>query len=244
LINLKSNHCVIIPAFNEAKNLFDLLPSVLQQTKNVIIVNDGSKDDSSEILKKFSVIVLNHPVNLGYHEALKTGLLFALSNSFQHIIIFDADGQHQPKDINKILRFHIKNKASLTIGSRFIDPDYSRYTISRFQRIILQIFSFFGLLLTGRFIYDTTSGFQVMNRRVAKFLYINYLTVDYPVGNLILLIQQGFKVQEFPVVMHQRRHGVSMHSSLIYYMSVPPQMLLAQLVLFLRLLRDRIAVRS
>ncbi len=240
---MKPDFCIIIPAFNEAKNLFSLLPTVLKQTKNVIVVNDGSKDNSLEVVSKFPVIVLNHPVNLGYHEALKTGLLFALSRNFRQIIIFDADGQHQSQDIKKIINFHIRYKADLTIGSRYIDPSYSNYSLSNFQRIILQTFSFLGLLLTGRFIYDTTSGFQVMNRSVAKFLYDNYLTVDYPVGNLILLIQQGFKVQEFPVIMHQRRHGVSMHSSLIYYLSVPPQMLLAQLVLILRLLRDKIAVR-
>lgn len=94
---------VILPAHNEAGNIELVISKIKKHHKNIIVVDDGSRDNTAEIAKKLDVIVLKHAVNLGKGSALKTGCDYALYQGAKRLVVIDADGQHQPKDIPKFL---------------------------------------------------------------------------------------------------------------------------------------------
>ena len=128
------HNVVVIPAHNEEQNIGDVIRKVKQYTNNIIVVDDGSNDGTSEKAKAFGVKVLNHSINLGKGAALKTGCDFAYNNGAKNITVIDADGQHDPKEIprffeslkNNEIVFGYRQQAKampfvLKFGNRFIN---------------------------------------------------------------------------------------------------------------------------
>lgn len=199
---------VIIPAFNEAKNL----PDVIQEIKeydtslHIVVVNDGSTDNTTHVVRKLQVDVLDLPFNLGIGGAVQTGLKYADKNGFDIAIQLDADGQHIPSEIDKLL-VGIQQGYDVVIGSRFIvDSDYRS---SLMRNIGIKIISFVNSLILGKKIADNTSGFRAFNRRAISFLSRNY-PIDYPEPETIIILgRSGFDLKEVPVKMRQRMSGES-----------------------------------
>lgn len=234
----KRDVIIIIPAFNEALNLTSVLKSAVKLGYPIVVVNDGSSDNTAQVVKHFPVTLLNHAINLGYFEVLKTGILYATFQRAKYIILLDSDGQHPPVQVNQLITRLIKDKVDLVIGSRFLDQSV-RYRQSNYLNFLTKLFVLNYTLYTGNKIADTTSGFQAMTIKTAQFLFNNYLTV-FPTGNLILLTHHGFKIKEVPVQMNQRRFGKSMYQSLYAYCLIPSHMFIANLVLLLRIIFDKI----
>lgn len=118
---------IVIPAFNEEKTLAEVLKTLPKKLpkithKEVVVIDDGSKDKTSQIATKMKVTVLPHLINRGLGGALGTGFEYARRKNFDMLITFDADGQHDPKDIETVLRPIIQKKADISIGSRLQDP--------------------------------------------------------------------------------------------------------------------------
>lgn len=212
---------IIIPAYNEEKSI----SFVIQEIKNVnpsidiLIVNDGSKDNTSIIAKTFDgTTVIDLPFNLGIGGAMQTGYLYALKNGYEFAVQLDADGQHDPRELDKILLPVQKGEADLLIGSRYISKtDYSA-PISR--RIGMVILSGVVFVLTKEVVKDTTSGFRAMNKKVIKLFAENYPS-DYPeVETLVIIRKKGFKIKEVSVNMRKRVDGLSSITPIrsIYYM--------------------------
>ena len=107
---------VIIPACNEAKNIGDVIKKVRKHTNNIIVVDDGSRDKTYEIARKNKAVVLRHVVNMGKGAALKTGCDYALKQGAKKIIVLDADGQHDPKEIPVFLKN--LNRNEIVFGGR------------------------------------------------------------------------------------------------------------------------------
>ncbi len=231
----KSKTFIIIPAHNEARNLPTVLTNVLKLNYSAVVVDDGSTDSTAQVVKRFPVTILRHATNLGYYETLKTGIQFALSQKAKYLVFFDADGQHPVEDISKLLKTLSNSHSDLVIGSRFIEPHKS-YSSTKLVKMIAKLFSLNCRLLTGRYLTDTTSGFQALTSSTAEFLFQNYLSVDFPVGNLILLLHSNFKITEVSISMKPRQQGKSMHDSLGYIMFVPPQMIIANLVILFKII--------
>ena len=95
---------VIVPAYNEGKNIGKVIDELKDYVSNVVVVDDGSKDDTYSVASRKKVIVLKHIVNLGKGGAVKTGCDFALKNGAKYIILIDSDGQHKPSDIPRFLK--------------------------------------------------------------------------------------------------------------------------------------------
>lgn len=214
---------IIIPAYNEEKTIKKVVSSIRENTTNVdiVIVNDGSKDNTLTEAKKTDAIVLNLPYNLGIGGAVQTGYLYAYRNNYDIAIQIDADGQHDPKYINEMIENIEQKGYNLVIGSRFIKK--TKYNQTFFRMLGINITSSIIKLLTGKKIYDTTSGYRASDKNVIKMFAINY-PYDYPepITNMQLILANK-KINEIPVEMKQRTEGkssISLGKSIEYMFKV------------------------
>lgn len=119
---MKKRALIIIPAYNEEDNIIDTVSNVKRMNNfDYIVVNDGSKDKTQEILNSNNFNHLDLPINLGIGGAMQTGYKYALKNDYDYAIQLDADGQHNPKDLVKLIDEIDINHFDMVIGSRFIE---------------------------------------------------------------------------------------------------------------------------
>ncbi len=209
---------VIIPAYNEEaciKNTVDNLIKTNPEV-DVIVINDGSKDNTSNEAKKTQATVIDLPVNLGIGGAVQTGYLYALKNNYDVAIQYDGDGQHKPEYIKQILEEIHEN--DLVIASRFVQENEYKQTMSRMAGI--KLIRGIIKICTGRMIYDPTSGYRAANKKVIKEFVENY-PHDYPEPETNLwLLRRGYKIKEIPSKMNNRETGKSSITPFksIYYM--------------------------
>ena len=214
---------IVIPCYNEEASL----PSVLcelQQTilpggyqVEVLVVNDCSKDNTSAVAKKSQATVIDLPVNLGIGGAVQTGILYARDNDFDIAIQLDGDGQHPPKELAKLLGFHLETGANVVIGSRFLEKEGFQSSFAR--RLGIKYFHWVNRLMTGLQIYDSTSGFRLFDRAAIEIAAVNYPD-EYPEPeSLVVFSKAGLKVAEVAVLMSPRLGGTSSirHFGSLYY---------------------------
>jgi len=211
---------VIVPAFNEEKSISKVIRSLYESGHNVdmVVVDDGSYDNTSKVAEKNGVKVLKLPYNLGIGGAVQTGYLYAKENNYDIAIQLDGDGQHDPAYIGDLIAPLLSGRADMVIGSRYVKK--TGYTSKLSRRIGMLFFSGLITLLTGNPIKDTTSGFRAVNRNILEYFADNYPS-DYPeVDVLVRLHKKKFKVMEIPVEMKERQGGTSSITPLrsVYYM--------------------------
>ncbi|BBH24811.1 glycosyl transferase family 2 [Paenibacillus baekrokdamisoli] len=215
----KSHILVIIPAFNEEANIARTIHELKLHTPyDFVVIDDGSKDRTSAIIRQEGFPSLRHAVNLGIGGSMQSGYRYADQNGYQYAIQLDADGQHRPEDIAKLVEEIQTTNYDMVIGSRFVESSSYRGSLSR--RLGIFYFHVLVFLLTGTRIYDPTSGFRIVSRSTIELFSRTYPT-DYPeVEVLISLSKQKRKVKEIHVEMRGRQGGTSSinWSKSIYYM--------------------------
>ncbi len=227
-------YIIAIPAYNEADFIGQVITDIKRHMPaiDIVVINDGSTDRTSEIAREQGVMVLDIPFNIGYGGATQTGFRFALEEGYDFVITIDADNQHDPASIVNLINAMHSQQADAVIGSRFLEGNYR---MGLFRRIGSYLFAKIAKAYTGVEFTDPTSGFQLLSRKVFSYLAVgdNY-PLDYPDVNIIMaLYKMRFKVVEAPVVMREKRGGKSMHSGLrpvIYVI----RMFLAILMVLLR----------
>lgn len=213
---------IIIPAFNEEKNISSVIKSLNELDKNmdIAVINDGSNDRTGPVAEESGkAYVINLPCNLGIGGAVQTGFIFARKEGYDIAIQFDGDGQHIAEEIPKILQPILNSAADVVIGSRFLINDQG-FKSTWTRRIGIKIFEFMNTLFISQKITDNTSGFRAYNREAIDFLSVNY-PVDYPEPEAVVLLgRNGFVIKEIPVIMKDRTQGKSSISGLksFYYM--------------------------
>ena len=230
---------VIVPAYNEEDCLEGFLDSIekngIREYADVLIINDGSTDDTSKIAKDKGFKVITHIYNLGYGCALQTGYKYAVREGYKYLVQLDADGQHDVVNVRNLYKELISDdKPEIVIGSRFMDKSVTFY-ISSFKKFAMRFFRMLIRISTKKIVLDPTSGLQGMNKRAFLFYsYYNNFVYDFPDANMIIqMLLNDFKIKEIPSVMHERKTGKSMHSGLkpvIYVM----KMILNTLIVILR----------
>ena len=205
---------VIIPAYNEEESIKKVVESVyMQNIKNcyVLVVNDGSKDNTYNEAKKTKAKVIDAPNNLGIGGAVQTGYLYAKKYGYDIAIQLDGDGQHDPKYIKELIK-EVSKGNDIVIGSRFIEK--TNYKQKFFRMIGINMISFTTKLMTGVKIHDTTSGYRAVNKNIIEE-FANSYPYDYPEPCTNMhMIKKGYKIKEIPVEMKQRETGVSSISPL------------------------------
>ncbi|CDG37578.1 glycosyl transferase family protein [Acetivibrio thermocellus BC1] len=211
---------VIIPAYNEEatiKNVIQRIKLKMPQA-DILVVNDGSKDNTSRKAKTAGAKVIDLPYNLGIGGAMQTGYLYAKENGYDIAVQVDGDGQHDPSYIKELIEPIINNSADVVVGSRYISK--TNYKSSLFRRMGMIFFSFLVSTLTNQKFKDTTSGFRAVNKEVINY-FSNHYPVDYPeVDVLIRLKKRNFRIAELPVEMYKRQGGKSSITTFrsLYYM--------------------------
>lgn len=235
MLNAKNKGLIIIPVYNEEENIERVIDNIRREgpSIDILAVDDGSTDDTSGILYRLSVNTINLPFNLGYGGALQTGFKYAVENSYDFVIQFDGDGQHDAKEIIKLVKALEEEKGDIVIGSRFMDKGSYRTSFSK--RIGMALFRWLARIIIKQNVTDITSGFQALNKKAYTFYSArgNY-PIDFPDADVIInMMLLGFKVVEVPVNMFVREKGKSMHSGfrvMIYVL----KMLLSIFIVMLR----------
>jgi glycosyltransferase involved in cell wall biosynthesis len=219
---LLSDTLLIIPAYNEAKNLEGLLPNLKARFPEmpILVVDDGSMDDTRELARAQQVAVVSHPFNLGYGSAIQTGYKYALERGFPFLVQMDADGQHEVEDIQQLIEPVKQGLCDLALGSRFLHAE--SYRPSLLRHLGIWFFRRVTFLLTGQPLTDPTSGFQALNVRVLNIFAGRHFPDDYPDADvMVMLYYYKVKIREIPVRMYESQ-GRSMHQGWwrpLYYMA-------------------------
>jgi glycosyltransferase involved in cell wall biosynthesis len=222
----KHDVVLIIPAFEEAAHLPSVLRAIAESGArvDVVVIDDGSLDATAEVARAAGAVVLRHPCNLGYGAAVQTGYKYALRHGARRLVQMDADGQHDPTAIPRLLEPLDGGDWDLVVGSRFLE--LGDYPMSLPKRIGRNLFRALARLL-GIDVTDPTSGFQAMNRRVLEFYCGDFFPTDFPdVDVLLAAHRRGIRILEVPVHMSEGLRKSTLHSGLrtLYY---PYKMLLS-----------------
>ena len=211
---------VIIPCYNEEASIEKVVANLQAKAPfaDYLIINDCSTDSTESILRAKGMNYINNPVNLGIGGGVQAGYLYARENGYDIAVQMDGDGQHDPAYLADVCQPVIDGEFDMAIGSRFIRKE--GFQSSFMRRLGINIISMLIKILTGKKVYDVTSGYRACNRRLIEFFSNDYAD-DYPEPEAIMsCIMNGYKVGEVPVVMEERQGGVSSIRSLksAYYM--------------------------
>lgn len=190
---------ILIRAYNEAPRLAATLRAVCSHYQNVIVVDDGSKDGTAEIALQFPVWVLRHPVNCGAGAALETGLAFAREKQAEVTVCFDADGQHDVRDIPGLLHALEAGPADIVCGSRFLgEHEGMPWT----RRLVLWLGIWFTRLHSGLRVTDTHNGLRAFSRRAADLIRVTHSDMTYASEIYDQIRRHGLRYAEAPVHIH------------------------------------------
>ncbi|WP_144877215.1 glycosyltransferase family 2 protein [Microbacterium sp. 1.5R] len=207
MTTLANRVLVIVPAWNEARNVAHTVAEIRQASPayDVVVVDDGSGDDTAEVARAAGATVISLPFNLGVGGAMRTGFTYAHRHGYDRVIQVDADGQHNPADIARVLAG--LEHADISIGARFADVgDYSvrgprKWAMLFLARTLSRV--------AGARLTDVTSGFRAANHRALR-QYIAYYPAEYlgdTIDSLVAACHAGLVVTQVPVAMRARVHG-------------------------------------
>ncbi len=158
----------VIPAYNEAAVIGEVAQNLLKQGyKQIVIVNDGSRDNTADILKKIPIVALNHPINRGQGAAIATGIEYCVRQpDCRYIVTFDADGQHRLEDVEAMLKEIKASDVDIVLGSRFLSKKSEKMPVSR--KIMLLGATLFLRFLYGLKLSDAHNGLRLFKVEVAR----------------------------------------------------------------------------
>lgn len=214
--DIKEKIIFVIPAYNEEENIKKVLEEIKRDAAfaDIVVVNDGSKDDTSSIVKEENITCVDMIYNVGYAMAVQTGIKYAYQNNYDYVIQFDADGQHIAKEAVKLFEEAKKSNYDIVIGSRYLKD--TGYPCPFFRRLGTKMFEGLIKLFCHVKIVDPLSGFQCLNKEVIKLYSQKGEYPEYPDANLIIeMLYKGYKIKEVPVKMRLREAGESMHGGII-----------------------------
>ena len=197
---------VIIPAYNEEfniGNLLDRIPFNLSEKMEVIVVDDGSVDNTYETANQYEVNIIRHPKNRGNGAATKTGLAYCKENDFNIAIILDGDGQHDPKYLSNFIKAIKEDNVDFVIGNRF----RQYYDMNAYRKFCSKLMTAFYFLLLRRKISDPTNGYRALSSNIINKIEFES---DYSLTQEMLFkIIPKFNFKEIPIKIEQREHGQS-----------------------------------
>lgn len=225
---------MIIPAYNEEGNILNTVNSIKNLKKekeyviDYVVINDGSTDNTLKILKDNNLNYISLVRNLGIGGAVQTGYKYAYYKGYDIAIQFDGDGQHDANYIHTLVR-EIEKGYNFVIGSRFIS-NLSDFKSTGSRRFGIKILSGLIKIFTGKKIYDVTSGFRAGDKKIIKEFASSY-PLEYPEPEtLAMLSKKGYKINEIPVKMLERKYGkssINLTKSFYYMFSVSISIIIA-----------------
>ena len=194
---------IVIPAFNEEKNLPSLIKEIKKYGFEYLIINDSSTDGTSGLAKASNFNILNLPINMGLDGVTRIGFMYEKDNNYDCVVCIDGDGQHNPKYISRLIK-EIENGNDYVIGSRFIEKK-KNYSL---RMIGSSILTFLIKVKTGKTIKDPTSGMRALGKEVINE-FANSMNYYAEPDAATHLLKKRYKVKEVQVEMNDRQNGES-----------------------------------
>ena len=196
----------VIPAYNESAMIKDVITSVRPHVHEVVVVDDGSKDDTFFQARQAGIVVARHLINRGQGAALQTGMEIALLRGADIIVHFDSDGQHPAHQISQLLKPIRNNSADIVLGSRFLDQTSN---VPSMRRLILRMGAIFTRIMSGLNITDPHSGFRALNRKAASKIILRQDRMAHASELLQLVSRHGLRYQEVPVTIRYTDYSMA-----------------------------------
>jgi glycosyltransferase involved in cell wall biosynthesis len=187
---------VVVPVYNEATVLRGVVEELLSFYSQLVIVDDGSVDRSLDTLRGLPVITLRHLVNRGQGAALQTGIECAVRKGASIVVTFDGDGQHDPRDIERLLVPIQAGRADVALGSRFLSEGSN---VPWLRKVVLKSGVLFTSLTTGLALTDTHNGLRAFSRRAAEMIHFSMDRMAHASELLDIVRREKLKYEEVPV---------------------------------------------
>ena len=205
----KRSITIVIPAYNEEKSILPVLQRIPESIRGYqthpVVVEDGGTDRTKEVVREMNFPVTAHLINRGQGDALRTGFEIALAEGSDIVITMDADGQHQPEEIEKLIAPIVSGEADFVLGSRFLGEYEDR---GGFRHAGILFFTWLTRLLSGAPITDITNGFRAI--RTEKILQLELSEDRFNAPELLMeAARKGLRIAEVPVTIKSRFEGES-----------------------------------
>ncbi len=201
------NIYVVIPALNESKKIKEVINQIRPRYRNIVVIDDGSDDDTADIAENTGVVVLRHIINRGQGASLKTGITYALNNGADIIVTFDADGQHAVEDIQHLVKPIQEGRVEVVLGSRFLNkPSIAMPAV---RKIVLRAAVFFTKIASGVNITDTHNGLRALSGRAAQTIRLNQDRMAHASEIFDEIHRHKLAYQEVPVSIHYSEYSLA-----------------------------------
>ena len=213
---MENNTFIVIPAFNEEKSIDNVLKELKENNyNNIVVVDDGSQDNTSKIAESHNTHVLRHSFNRGQGASLKTGMDYALQQNASIIVTFDADGQFKVSEIRKMIEPVYNKEVDVTLGSRFLG---STENIPKLKKLTLKGGILFTYLFSNIKLTDTHNGFKAISREAAKKMNISQDRMAHASEMIDEIKNKKLSYKEIPVTVlytdYSKQKGQSILNSL------------------------------
>ncbi|MEV7183035.1 glycosyltransferase family 2 protein [Kitasatospora sp. NPDC093102] len=204
---------LVIPAYNEGQVIADVVEGARKTFPNIVVVDDGSGDDSAKHIMETGAHLVRHPVNLGQGAALQTGLAYALAQpGAKYFATFDADGQHQTADVEKMVALLREGDVDVVLGSRFIEQNGQ---VPWIKRVVLRTAATVSPTARKLKLTDAHNGLRVLNREAAGRLRITMNGMAHASEIVSFLAGSDLRVAELPVDILYTEYSRAKGQSLI-----------------------------
>lgn len=197
---------VVIAAYDEEKAISDVVRGLKKEGyNNVIVVDDGSNDNTYREAQKAGATVLKHAINRGQGAALRTGMDYSLKHGAGIIVHFDADGQHNPKEVKDIIQPIMNGEADVTLGSRFLGR---KSNVPLIKRIVLKLGVVFTFIFSGIWLTDAHNGFRAFSRKAAEKVEMRQDKMEHASEIIDQIKKKKIIYKEVPVTIRYTRHSM------------------------------------
>ena len=209
-----SDTWLIVPCYNEGTVIFDVLTNARETLPNIVGVNDGSADDSAAQIRAAGAHLVDHPVNLGQGAAIQTGVEYARAQpGAKYFVTFDADGQHQVKDVMRMIERLRTEPLDIIVGTRFAGQENSQ--VPWIKRAVLKTVVMLSPRTKKLGLTDAHNGLRAFNRTVAEEMNIRMNGMSHASEIVSMIEKHGWRVDEEPVDILYTEYSMSKGQSLI-----------------------------
>jgi glycosyltransferase involved in cell wall biosynthesis len=202
---------VVIAAYNEAAVIARVVGEIKRVGYQLVVVDDGSRDETAAVARAAGAVALEHPFNLGQGAALQTGIDYALAHGAEVIVTFDADGQHRVAEIARLVDALAAERADFALGSRFLGHSPN---LPPLRRLMLQAATLFTRLTTGLEVTDTHNGLRAMTRRGAAAIRLRQNRMAHASELLSQIGASGLRYVERPVTIEYTAYSLAKGQSM------------------------------
>lgn len=230
MISKNYNTAIIIAAFNEEKVIKEVLENLkrVRPKDAIVVVDDCSDDNTYEVIKSVkNIFLLRHIINLGQGAALQTGIEFAKKLGVTYVVTFDADGQHDPNDIERFIKVMEEEDLDIAMGSRFLEI---KNEIPYMKKIILKLSTIFTRIVNGINVTDTHNGFRVINIKKFPKFKITQNRMEHASEIYDIIKQNNLKYKELPCHIYYTEYSISKGQSITNSINIVIEYIVQRLI--------------